>query len=157
MWASCLVYCCVWQEKRQSYIIILNIFPELLVLWKWCIFGRSNIIGIFSLIREIKGDLWDHLAVYVPTCSLGKEYTCNNRRTLGLGVFYVVSVVSDTQYVAKESRQLLLLRTSCYNIPLKFQCFCAGSVIIRIWTYGPRDKQMPCWGHSLCKRDRIKY
>jgi hypothetical protein len=50
------------------------------------------------------------LCVCVPLTLLGNgsvktsfrnEYTCNNRRNIGRGVFYVVRVVSKPQYVVK--------------------------------------------------------
>jgi hypothetical protein len=41
------------------------------------------------------------------TLSRGNEYKCNNRRTVGRGIFYVVRVVSNTHYVVKGKKAII--------------------------------------------------
>jgi hypothetical protein len=81
-----------------------------------CIFmlclALSVFLAYFLILKKIKGCLWDHVAVYafhfVARQGLGDDVPAETNTHVGRVVFYAVRVIS------KESRRLVLRRTSCY-------------------------------------------
>jgi hypothetical protein len=68
-----------------------------------------------NVIWYLKAGIEERETTAVARQRLGKnEYTCNNRKIVGRGVFFAVSVVS------KKSRRLVVPSTS-------FLCFCCPS------------------------------
>jgi hypothetical protein len=78
----------------HSLSCFCGIFSLISLFWK--IIGAYEITLLSVCLRV---PLYCCKAVACQTCSCSNEYTCNNRKSVGWGAFYVVS---DTQYVVKS-------------------------------------------------------